>query len=957
MGKATILSGGPNGNYQVRMDYGKKARDTNIVRIIARMGDVTTALANVQALVDQKQALEDAAKQDAQAAIDAYVAATQAVPVADQAVTNAKAALATLSASPSATPLQIADAQGAVTAARAAYTAAQAAIKATLDAYTKAATALVKAKRATAELTLTLEFVKAEQTQLEKDLTYWQNVPVEQTLQAWCADLTEDATGIVATLEIPGESKLIIIEPGAPVHVPTTHGDLTAREVQTPAQAFFNAAILPGWQKFRPTYRRGVITALNVEADKANVTLAADDTSSAQALGINQTAALVAVPVEYMACNASVFAVGDACIVKFKDHDWAQPRVVGFVNNPKPCALVLSGLVKVGVVVAVGGKNALRSYQPNPQAWQYPLASDPAKSPTTFNDELRLGNAGAQYAAIVPSAFSGRMAKAVQVIMGRGTVVPYDYHWANCHGITIGADGKAWLIEISITRGVLAMLLPVSKLGATSAQDVLRESYALFGGLPTGGTFPVGATLNAAITDGSILQLKTVADMAGYFANSAYHMGLGWSFNGAGTEAHNTCYSVNAAERWGHHYKLAISIGAVNATRQPGTPMAVATADVMLVESARLYRLLGSQTPFGFSGVAGIMQLPTEAVGSLPDDASAPVLVCHISGVLDVVRLHISTVKQFTTGGGSSCGGAAWGANSSAYSTSQPAGPFVASNSFPYGGFLSTTDLVRSYTHIGQSTHLNDYPSAVGRSVTRYRRMDAVDTYTSKGGSSAVWSDTARDCYAFYTEAESWSRQSGAYYDAYGFWTVPPSLRQITEHVAYNFAAIIGTNPQLYTLTQADEITAGAVPCAPLSLGGYMSPGTYTSEGLTAAIAAARAQDTTFTPPDNAPLPPTGGSIAAKVQIVIADGTVFTAPAYPAGTFGMYGWRDPPNAAQHPDISIPAPPFPMRHSAFGAVGHMTHPPELWGSKAVLQGPQFGSEPSPTIDEFNFVGYL
>lgn len=916
MGKATILSGGPNGNYQVRMDYGTATQTAMLARIEARLTELTGLLTTALGALNLQEAIEAGYIAAVEAAVAAYVTATQTNPVVGTALT------------------------------------------ATLKAHSEAIQKLATEVNRTAQLRLAWQALKNEQLQLTKNKAYWQGLSLSETVQAWCADMTEDASGVVATVEIPGENKRVLIAPAAPAHTAAA-GELAAREVQSPEQVFFNAAILPGWQKFKPTYRRGVITSLNIETDKASVTLAADDTSSAQALGINQAAQLVAVPVEYMTCNASAFAVGDACIVQFKDQDWAQPRVVGFVDNPKPCATVLSGLVKVGAVVQVGGKNALRSYQPTPQAWQYPLAGDPTKSPSAFSDELRLGNAGAQYAAIVPSMFSGRMAKAVQVIMGRGAVVSYDHHWANCHGITIGADGKAWLIEISITRGVLAMLLPVSKLGATSPQDVLRESYPLFGGLPTGGTFPEGAALNAAITEGSILQLKTVADMAAYFAKSAYHTGLGWSFNGAGTEAHNTCYSENAAERWGHHYKLAINIGAVNSARQPGAPMAAATADLALVESARLYRLSGSNTPFGFSGVAGIMQLPTEAVASLPDDTSAPVLVCHINGVLDVVRLHISTVKQFAVGGGASCGGAAWGAASSSYSTTQAAGPFIASNSFPYGGYSSTTDLVRTYTHIGQSIRLDTSGSGISREVIRYRRLDSSDTYRNKGGSSAVWSDSARDCYAFYTETESWANQSGAYYDTYGAWTVPPSLVVYTESVAYGSAAIIGTDPQLYNLYAGSvvESTAGAIPCPPLSLGGYMSPGTYTSEGLTAAVAAARAQDTTFTPPANVTQAATGGSIPAKVQIVIAGGTIFTAPAYPEGSFGMFGWRDPPNAAGNVATTVPAPDYPMRHSTFGAEGHLSHPPELWGNKSVLQGPRFGSEPSPTIDEFNFVGYL
>jgi hypothetical protein len=111
---------------------------------------------------------------------------------------------------------------------------------------------------------------------------------------------------------------------------------LTAREVQSPEQAFWNAAVLPGWQKWKPTYRLGTITALDVEADTASVTLDAA-TSSAQGLNVNQATSLTAVPVEYMTCNASAFEIGDACLVQFVGQDQAAPKVVGFKDHPKSC--------------------------------------------------------------------------------------------------------------------------------------------------------------------------------------------------------------------------------------------------------------------------------------------------------------------------------------------------------------------------------------------------------------------------------------------------------------------------------------------------------------------------------------------------------------------------------------------------------------------------------------------
>ena len=58
----------------------------------------------------------------------------------------------------------------------------------------------------------------------------------------------------------------------------------------------------------------------------------------------NYTRILIAVPVEYMNCNAGAFAVGDRVVVQFIDQKWETPKVVGFVENPQACtfdALVL----------------------------------------------------------------------------------------------------------------------------------------------------------------------------------------------------------------------------------------------------------------------------------------------------------------------------------------------------------------------------------------------------------------------------------------------------------------------------------------------------------------------------------------------------------------------------------------------------------------------------------------
>jgi hypothetical protein len=104
-----------------------------------------------------------------------------------------------------------------------------------------------------------------------------------------------------------------------------------------PAQAWYLSALLPGWQKWKPTHRYGTITAIDYDADTCTVLLDAAK-SSQQGLNINLLSVLVNVPVQYMTCNAAAFEVGDSVLVQFTGQSWDSPVVIGFKANPKPCA-------------------------------------------------------------------------------------------------------------------------------------------------------------------------------------------------------------------------------------------------------------------------------------------------------------------------------------------------------------------------------------------------------------------------------------------------------------------------------------------------------------------------------------------------------------------------------------------------------------------------------------------
>jgi len=200
--------------------------------------------------------------------------------------------------------------------------------------------------------------------------------------EVWAADYTTDleVDAVVGVAEINGEvfktqaegsdqynySKLQIYPAGA-----ETDGTITPVKVASEAEAFVGMALKPGWQKWMPTYRHGVITAPDEETaavdyekhichivlDEAKSTIKTqrskdDDGNIIEPTGfdINQTTTLSNVPILYMDCNSTVFEEGDHVVIQFLEQDWEQPQVIGFVEEPSACSITiqiqfLSGLV------------------------------------------------------------------------------------------------------------------------------------------------------------------------------------------------------------------------------------------------------------------------------------------------------------------------------------------------------------------------------------------------------------------------------------------------------------------------------------------------------------------------------------------------------------------------------------------------------------------------------------
>jgi hypothetical protein len=166
-------------------------------------------------------------------------------------------------------------------------------------AFEKKTLELAEKRHEIANLTLNKQYVTVTINRLNQEIAYWSGRPSK---------------------DVP--------DPG--------DGGFLERELTSPAQAYFNAAIFPAWQKWMPTYRWGTASNVNETANTMDVELGSA-TSSAQGLNVNQSSNLKSVTVQYMTCNAGAFEDGDRVIVQFSNQLFDSPVVIGFLENPRQC--------------------------------------------------------------------------------------------------------------------------------------------------------------------------------------------------------------------------------------------------------------------------------------------------------------------------------------------------------------------------------------------------------------------------------------------------------------------------------------------------------------------------------------------------------------------------------------------------------------------------------------------
>ena len=241
MGQAIITSGGPNGLYNVTLRKHGGNSAARLAAISARLS--VLGVSGSSGLIPTAEA--------------AVVLALNAITIAQTALNNIVSSFISGAA--------------------------------TRDEVTAATKTLIEKQTIMTQKQRDLSVLNYEKSSIEKEQTRLTlAMTTEPRTGTWCTDLTEDlvAGTTVGTMEMNGVDDQIIISPGG--DVAKSIGLLQHPGVSTGAAVFLNKARLPGWQKWKPTYRVGTITAIDYETDKCDVGIEAQF-SEEQGLQINQT--------------------------------------------------------------------------------------------------------------------------------------------------------------------------------------------------------------------------------------------------------------------------------------------------------------------------------------------------------------------------------------------------------------------------------------------------------------------------------------------------------------------------------------------------------------------------------------------------------------------------------------------------------------------------------------------
>lgn len=302
MGRAKVLQYEGDGQVRIEIDYGAQKKADNLQKLTTRLVELNKRLVEAQEKLDKAKIKENELVVKLQAEIVAYEQTLKTLPP-DAKVPEPKKYLELLQL-------------------------------------------LLQEQKKSLEIKILRDSIKKSISDTNRDIAYWNAFLPLETRDTWA--IVPGFPGEfeqITTIEIPDEPATVLVKPVAP-----SNGDglLVAKEVMMPWQAYFNAAVLPGVQRYRPMYRKGTLVSINRKANTASVTLDGV-TSSAQGLPVNVLSELQDVPFQYVNCNHNAFIEGDRVVVEFRGYDWLDAKIIGFVSHPQFCPSW--GDVEIGISV------------------------------------------------------------------------------------------------------------------------------------------------------------------------------------------------------------------------------------------------------------------------------------------------------------------------------------------------------------------------------------------------------------------------------------------------------------------------------------------------------------------------------------------------------------------------------------------------------------------------------
>lgn len=229
----------------------------------------------------------------------------------------------------------------------------------------------------------------------------------------------------------------------------------------------------------------------------------------------------------------------------------------------------------------------------------------PKKTPTVEVDQASLASQTStdQLVAIRGSMYSGEMRKVVQVLMGMGAEVPYDYRASRTHGVFVASDGARWILKIS-SEGLVAYRM-------TTCRGKNTPEGLGYTPLPTAEPeHPI-----VLLTEEQIAEIME--------AKGAFFVSCGWAFSETGHKLANCFVGSESVYSYSWQYEITVT------EDDEGAP---ASASFALLEEGYIHGHLLTHMKYPTSDNLGLYSFnPYRGNANYVHECIAPVF-CYYEG-------------------------------------------------------------------------------------------------------------------------------------------------------------------------------------------------------------------------------------------------------------------------------------------------------------------------------------